>query len=414
MKAMQRLKEFLKSDRGNVLAMGAAVMPMLLASAGFAVDTIHLTVMKRQMQRAADSGAIAGAYAVAQAPSSAAEQTFASTAATNDLAKHSTPTLVATPTILAGPSLGFAKTVRVDLQASPRLPFMAIFTKSNTTVTATATAALAQGGRFCVLALYNDDDLPGIEATGNATLNLGCGMASNSRAANAITATGSSTITASPLMAVGGLSGSSNYTGTTVLQPYSAEQQDPYAAVNIPSYDSSNCPAVEVKPNDPPRILTSGCYSSLSIKGPLVVSGEIVVHGGNINFDAGAKVTGSNVTFFLTGPGGAAGTYDTDGHPTLSLSAPTSGTYKDILFYRDRRAPLNSIKVNGDATSTMSGALYFPTSDVVVNGNAGFNVKCFKLIARRLNFSGNERIVNTCDTPDNPNGFTLQYVRLVR
>ncbi len=45
MRARQRLKEFLRSERGNVLAMGAAAMPMLLASAGFAVDTIQFSVM---------------------------------------------------------------------------------------------------------------------------------------------------------------------------------------------------------------------------------------------------------------------------------------------------------------------------------------------------------------------------------
>ncbi|HEY0148317.1 MAG TPA: pilus assembly protein TadG-related protein [Allosphingosinicella sp.] len=419
MKAMQRLKAFMKSERGNVLAMGAAAMPMLLASAGFAVDTIQLAMMKRQMQRAADSAAIAGAYAVTQAPTTTSEQSFASSAGTIDIAKNKTPTLIGVPSIVAGPSLGYAKTVKVDLAAKPRLPFMAIFTRAPTNVTATATAALVSSGRFCLLSLYNDDDRPGIAVTGNATVNLGCGMATNARGTNAVSAGGSSTVTASPIMAPGGLQASTSYTTGTKLQPYSAEQTDPFAHIGLPSFDVSNCPALEIKKNDPVRTVSGGCYSSMDIKGAVTFTGEVVVYGGNINFGAGAEVTGTGVTFFLTGPGGAAGSvdagiFDTDGHPQLNLTAPSSGTYKDILFYRDRRAAQADMKLNGNAQSTLSGAFYFPTADVTVNGNAGFKAECFQMVVRRAIFSGNERLNNSCTRAGGPPSFQLQYVRLVK
>jgi Flp pilus assembly protein TadG len=418
MKAVQRLKDLLRSERGNALAMGAAAMPMLLASAGFAVDTIQLAVMKRQMQRAADSAALAGVYAVTQAPTTTKEQQFAQSAATIDIAKNKTPTLVGTPSVTAGPSLGYQQAVVVSLEAKPRLPFMAIFTKAPVNVTATATAALVGSGSFCLLSLYNGDDQPGIEITGNATVNLGCGMATNARGPSAVTAGGSSTVTASPIMAPGGLQKSSNYTSGTELQPYSVEQTDPFAGIDPPSVDVSTCKAVEVKKNDPPLTLTSGCYSSLDIKGTVNFSGEIVVYGGDINFDAGATVTGSNVTFFLTGPGGAAGSiaagiFDTDGHPSLNLSAPSSGTYKDILFYRDRRATQTTMKLNGNAQSILSGAYYFPTVDLTVNGNAGFQANCFQMVVRRAIFSGNEKLNNSCNRPTPPT-FQLKYVRLVK
>jgi hypothetical protein len=197
------------------------------------------------------------------------------------------------------------------------------------------------------------------------------------------------------------------------------KQADPFANINLPTFDISDCPAVSVQKNDPPRTLGSGCYSSLDIKGTATLTGEIVVYGGDINFGAGAKVTGTNVTFFLTGPGGAAGNidaglFDTDGHPELNLSAPDSGTYKDILFYRDRRAGQASMKLNGNAQSTLSGAFYFPTADITVNGNAGFKAKCFQMVVRRATFSGNETLNNTCDRPGGTPSFELQFVRLVK
>src|SRR3546814_17651453 len=55
-----------RSERGNGLIVGAASRPLLIGSAALAVDTIQLSLWKRQLQRAADSGAIAGAYAVGQ------------------------------------------------------------------------------------------------------------------------------------------------------------------------------------------------------------------------------------------------------------------------------------------------------------------------------------------------------------
>jgi hypothetical protein len=193
--------------------------------------------------------------------------------------------------------------------------------------------------------------------------------------------------------------------------PYSAEQKDPYASLNVPNYDGSNCPAISVDKGNSPYTLPGGCYASIDVKGgTLNVSGEIIVRG-NISFDSKAVIQGTNVTFFMTNPGG---TFDSDANASLKLKAPTTGTYKDILFYRDRNAPYAQFHFNGNVDSTFSGALYFPTADIVINGNTGFNATCFQLVARRLTFSGSMEIKNTCTTPGDGGTFALQHVRLVR
>ena len=48
--------------RGNSLAIAAASFPLIIGAAGLATDTIQWTLWKRQLQRAADSAAIAGVY----------------------------------------------------------------------------------------------------------------------------------------------------------------------------------------------------------------------------------------------------------------------------------------------------------------------------------------------------------------
>ena len=102
-----------------------------------------------------------------------------------------------------------------------------------------------------------------------------------------------------------------------------------------------------------------------------------------------------------------------NGQANLNLSASKSGPYRDMLFYRDRRASSTEITINGGSDAFMRGAFYFPTSNVRMNGNAGFEVRCFQLVGQILRFSGTAEIHNSCDVPGMGSGFRAQYVRLI-
>ena len=56
------LKKLWRDRRGNALVIAGAALPMIVGAAGLATDTIQWTLWKRQLQRAADSAAIAGVY----------------------------------------------------------------------------------------------------------------------------------------------------------------------------------------------------------------------------------------------------------------------------------------------------------------------------------------------------------------
>lgn len=407
MRAFKRLKGLFRSDRGNAMMIAAGVMPVIMASAGFAVDTIYLSVLKRQMQRAADSSALAGAYALSQ-------DVNAESAVTRDLTRNKMPKLAAAQQVSVGHRLGYTQTVRVQLRTTPYLPFSTMFTKSRATITSDATAAIVESGEFCVLSLYKGT-APGVDIGGNATLNLGCGLAANSTGPNAIHAFGSSSVTASPIMAVGGLDGSSNYTGTTKLQPHAAEQVDPFANVPDPSVPSNCGGKLQVKPNETAPAITTKCFSSVDIDGTInLPPGTYYINGGDLEFGSKAKVTGTGVTFVMTGPNGQAGDLKMNGQANLNLTAPSSGDYKDILFYRDRRAGNVDIKINGGSDMTFKGALYFPSSDVTFTGNAGFSATCFQMVGQILTFRGTATINNSCDASDGVPTFRLKFIRLVQ
>ena len=405
MRRKTRLARLARNERGNVLAMAAATLPMLLGAAGFGIDTMQIAVMKRQMQRAADAGALAGAYALAQSAS-------VDRAVGNDLVKNRHPLLSEPQSVLVGPRLGFDRTVSVQLVSRPRLPFMSLFTKGPATIGGEATAALIDEGKFCVLSLYGGTD-SGVVVGGNARVDLGCGIATNARGANAISATGSTYVNASPLMAVGGLSGGGNFAGEVKLQPYSSMQKDPFAGIGDPPAQSCS-KTVTVAPSEV-ATLEPGCYGSLDIKGTATLApGTYYINGGDLAFGSQAHVTGSGVTFVMTGPGGNAGDLRMNGQAHVDLTAAATGDYAGLLFYRDRRAGNIEIKVNGGATSKMVGAFYAPSSDITFNGAAGLQVRCFQMVGQIIKLQGDATISNSCPDFGNAPDFALQFVRIIR
>jgi hypothetical protein len=409
MRALSWLKDLFSSDRGNVLVVGAAVMPLLIGSAAFAVDTIQISVWKRQLQRAADSSAIAGAYALSLGDDE-------HDAIHRDLDKNAFPVLSQEEGIAVGPRLGFDRTVRVTLTATRTPPFMSIFTNRPQTLVADATAALVDDGTFCMVSLYDGTD-PGIDANGNANVDLTCGMKANCTGTDCVQAGGSSSIKAFPIASVGGLKGSSNnFVQPTKLQPYSAAQADPFAYLPDPAPNPSSCTGTLTESTDFSLLGANPCFLSADVQPSMTLNipdsvQSVTIYGGNIDFKGDVNANG--ITFIMTGPDGAAGDLIINSQANLNLSSPDSGTYKGVLFYRDRRASNIEIKINGGASSNLTGALYFPTSDITLTGNAGMNVECLQMVGQKLKFNGTATITNTCPTGSGASAFQQTVVRLV-
>ena len=60
---------------------------------------------------------------------------------------------------------------------------------------------------------------------------------------------------------------------------------------------------------------------------------------------------------------------------TVTFSAPTTGTYKGVLFFQDRSITSSVVaSFQGGAAMKLTGSLYFPTTQVqYTNGAAGVN-----------------------------------------
>jgi Flp pilus assembly protein TadG len=405
----------LVQDRRGAVAMILALStPVLIGSVGLGVDTIQWTLARRELQRQADSAAIAGAYSLAQGAS-------VQDAVTNDLARNASFTLSETvvenaPT--AGPQAGNARAVRVALATEMNLPFSGIMMDGPVEIPAEATAQMVSNGQYCALSL-EQGTATGITMWGSSTVNLGCGMATNSRGTTAVAAGGSSSITASPVAAVGVVPASNNYGAGTERISYSVAQPDPFAGLPQPTvvggYSNGNVNSNQT------RTLNPGNYRGMDLKGNVTLNpGVYVIDGGSLSIGSQARVTGSGVTFILTSstagsnPNSIA-TVDMNGGAQLNLTAPASGTYQGVLIYQDRRAPLTnqSNKINGNSNSLLQGAIYMAGQEVEFTGTSGMNTNCLQLVSRRITWNGNSRINNVCPAGSGSQSFTGTAIRLV-
>ena len=415
------MHHLLRDRGGNATIFTALMMLVLLGAAGAATDTIQWTLLKRKLQRQADSAALAGALARMSGSS-------VTTAAQSEINRYTSITLLGSPTIENGPTVGpyagNSRAVRVQVTADATLPFSRMFMQRTMSLSASATAAAIGQGDYCVLALENGATT-GITATGNTNATLGCGMAANAQGSSAISIGGSSYVTATSLMAVGAISaGSGNLAPGTVQIPYGLAQPDPYAGLPDPVVPSGCNSSLTVNPNQTQNVTNSSgtaCYTSMDLKGTVnFASGVYIVDGGSIRINATANVTGSGVIFILTSSNIASSpssvaTITINGGANLNLTAPTSGTYAGVFLYQDRRASLvnQTNDISGNSSSLLQGAIYFPAQKVKFTGNSGLNTNCLQIVARQITFTGSNTVTNSCPTNSGAGSFNGYQVRLV-
>jgi hypothetical protein len=468
------IRKLLKDRRGNVLAIACACMPLVIGAAGLATDTIEWTLWKRQLQRAADSAAFAGAYDRAAATGGATTNT--STAVCTDLGVnlHTWMSLLATSpctgTVGSYTTLSFpadtafvSKQVLVTLRIQQRLPFSSLFMSAAPVITASATAgSVTAGGNPCMLALNSSGTA--INNSGNTTVSAPtCIFYSDSASSNSAAAGGSSLVTAQAIAGVGGIASSNNWVVNQYM-PYSPALPDPFAppsstAVTPDTNDmkcaghfvtsgnngngggqgnvttwvdddldyTTNMATATYLGSDGLAHVGANCWKSLSIGSsrsftvPASYSGPIYVNGGNVNFQGNFTCSACSIVLTNKDPTSTTiGTYDSNAQAHVNITAPTSGTFNGIAVYQDRRAPGGNIdKINGGTNNVISGVVYFPNDTLWLNGTGNSVSLCSMFVAKNLVFNGNGTIgisslADTACTGTGPAGLTgITVVRLV-
>lgn len=405
-----------RAEQGATAVAWAIALPMLGGAVALGVDVGNWYLARRSLQTATDIAAIDAGYHL----NSTVTQAILLAAANHSLSGNGytlpgnlTVTVHYPPT--SGTYSGNTNAVEVITSQPQSRYFSRMFMSSDPSVGARAVSVRQPAGSACVLALNPTAD-NALKFQGNTTINLSnCTGASNSSSASsAVLLSGSSVVSATSIYAVGGVSqgGASQLTTSSGVLTGGSPISDPYALVGISNYVGCSYNNYNAKNT---TVLSPGVYCnglSFAANSTTTLSaGTYIIDRGDFKINNNATVTGNGVTIILTSSTSSNyATVTINGGATVNLSAPTTGTYAGMLMYQDRNAPYassNSNKLNGGATMSLVGAVYFPSQGVQFSGNSSNNSgSCTKIVADTVTFIGNSYLNNNC--PNSVTDITTQ------
>ncbi|WP_161570869.1 pilus assembly protein TadG-related protein [Granulicella sibirica] len=371
--------------------LAAVCMVVIVAFLGLSIDSGVLRYRKRQLQNAADASALAGALelsACGAAANCAAMRTAAQAALTeNGLTASSLLVNCATgntlqlqltlnnpPCALAGdPNLGNSTYVEAVVSAPVSTVFAKVIGIDTVNIAARAEATVPPSP--CVYLLSQSTSQPSLTLI-NQTIQAKCafylGLSYNFN--------GGSSSTGSPYFVAGGPSGS---TGTISPSPSfnSPRTTDPLASLPVPTY--SGCTqtnykvtaAANLQPGTYCGGLTINTSSTVTLApGTYVILGALTINGPNLS--------GSGITFYVSQGNGFSYGASSIQNINATLSAPTSGSLKGILYFSDRTLPAGNAGLtlaNWNPGTRLDGIFYLAGqeitgSNVTLQGNNYFGL----------------------------------------
>lgn len=416
----------------------------LFASMGLAVDLGWAYFLKLRVQTAADSAAVAAAvYASNHNDSCGGTITCGVTYtcagvspptnslqagclyATTDGPPTMSATMTENNTVPPGVT-GNTPSMWIQAVASTAAPnlFFTWSGFSSATISASAISGVSTLAAGACIYLLDPNAADAFSITGTSTLTTtGCGVYVNSSNAAAFYMYGSPKVTANSILVNGGTSISASSTVSPTPTTHAGTIYDPLANLAMPSVGTCNNLTTNGNGysigHSGTATLDAGVYcGGISITGSAVVTfsgGNYILNGGGLTVGNSAQVnTSAGSTFFNTAQSGyVAGPIAIGGNATATLSAPTSGTYKGILFYQDRNVSYSSPNTfSNSATTVMTGTFYFPTTAVTYTGNVSAAPVYEAFIAATMSITGSSTFKN--DTSGNYTGLATNINGLIQ
>src|SRR5260370_13652448 len=252
-------------------------------------------------------------------------------------------------------------------------------------VAARSTTAVI-GASDCIYALNRTSYAGALSVGGSANLPSSCGVYVNSTNSCAISTNGNGAVLSAPEYDVVG-----NVCTQNPLTPAAntgvSQVSDPLAALPVPASAPYTWDPDKIGTYSPsgdndlyPGVYCAGIHMPNATY-TLHAGMYILVGGGLSTQTANSHITSTGgVTFYNTfGTTTNSSTYSYSGiqigaTSTVSLIAPTSGTYAGILFFDDRSSPAGtSDNYGGGSTDVYPGAIYANNAAVTVSGNSPIN-----------------------------------------
>lgn len=388
------LQRFARDQSGSYVIVVALMMPVLVGTAGLGTEVVWWLYKHKDMQSAADSGAVSAATAGINLATEA-DSVTASYGYSNGI--NNVAVMVNQPPS-SGNYTSTPQAVEVIVRQSlPRL-LSALFGSGPVVITARA-VALPNPGTGCVLGL-DPTASSTVAVSGSNNLNLiNCNLYSDSNAAPSLNVSGSAAVAANQVGVVGSVSGASSITAKNGIKTGMRPVYDPYAKVTptMPTYCDYNN-KIQVKGT---ATLNPGVYcGDITVDAGATLTlnpGIYYFSGADFSVAGNATVRGSGVTLVFTGSGNNWGTATISSNANVTLTAPTSGVTQGIVMYGDRRMPVGTaFSLEGGGTQNFGGAIDLPKAALKFSGGNGTSTSCTQVIADTITFTGSSNLQVNC------------------
>ena len=394
-------RRMVRDRRGAMLVFIAIAGVVLMGFLAMTLDVGAGSRQRRIAQTAADAGAIGGGQeifrlkydsVVASARNEAMRNGFAATEIT----------------VNYPPATGtYANNTQyVEVIVGKKIPtlFGSIFGSDSLGIQARGVAGVGSYNLNCVYSL--DEAVSGalyIDNGGDLVTNCGVVVNSGSKSALDLNSSGDLDARPAPISIRGNYSAGGGASATPTPQTGTATVVNPLASIVMPPVglcDHNGVTTVTGTMTLEPGVYCGGIKIANSSSTAILKPGTYIMAGGGITVTNSGRMFGTGVTLINTvGPGGL-GTFKPiifgNGCKT-TLTAPTSGYFKGILFFQDPAAPATPTNVfacSSDAPPELTGALYFPNSTITFNGSNSSTQVVGMVVAKQVIVSGKISILN--------------------
>jgi Flp pilus assembly protein TadG len=374
----------------------------LVAFVGFVSLTIDVGLAfegRRQEQNAADAGALAGASAL-PGDATTAKQLARDWAQRNGYA--SSEVTVNTP------YQGDSSKIEVIVNRPVSAVFGRVLGQTTYTISARAVATRSSSsGMNAAFLVLNETKCGSFSKSGggNLTINNNGGIMVNSSCNPSTVRSGAGSVTAATInyYKPGGYvdSGSGKFSPA----PTAVDNRIPDPLANLPppnfnilgiSVDSGGTPinpALKSVGGGNTTLHPGVYYGGIEVKSTANVTflpGTYVLAGGGLKLTGSGKISGAGVMFYnsydpqFNKNAGACSSINLRGSASFTFTGPTSGIYKDIVFWQDKACTVDFSLEGGQGG--VGGVIYVPNGRVDITGSGPLG--SIQVIADTVDISG--------------------------
>ena len=396
-------------ESGQMLVLFVLALGVLMGFAALSIDVGLILYERRSAQNAADAAALAGARDLPESPS-AAVLAARQWAAQNGFSSADGATITVNT-----PYQGNSGAVEVVIEEETPFLFARAIGLDSVNVHARAVASRPTSTRLnAAFLVLNEQLCKSLTKTGSAnlTINNGGGIMVNSACNPSISRSGSGSISAAAINFYkpgGYVEGGS---GRLIPTPTAVDNRvpDPLASLAPPDLNAlgispdsggtASNPATKTMSAGSATLRPGVYYGGIELKSTASVTfqpGTYVMAGGGLKLTGTGSVNGTGVMFYSTfdpqhnSQAGACAASRFSGGSSFVITGPTSGAYKDIVFWQDK-ACTNVFSMTG-GNSGIAGIVYTPKAPISMSG--GGDLGSIQVITNSVDISGNgDMIVN--------------------